>query len=44
VKGLKISAGRAQGLKCGRCWMYQESVGTVKEHPQICSRCAGNLT
>jgi isoleucyl-tRNA synthetase len=44
VKGLKISAGRAQGLKCGRCWMYQESVGTVKEHPQICSRCAGNMT
>jgi isoleucyl-tRNA synthetase len=43
VKGLKIAAGAAKGLKCGRCWMYQESVGTVKEHPQICCRCAGNL-
>jgi isoleucyl-tRNA synthetase len=44
VKGLKITAAPAKGQKCGRCWMYQESVGTVKEHPQICSRCAGNLT
>jgi isoleucyl-tRNA synthetase len=43
VKGLRISAGPAEGQKCGRCWMYQESVGTVAEHPQICGRCAGNL-
>jgi isoleucyl-tRNA synthetase len=43
VKGLKISAGPAKGQKCGRCWMYQESVGTVADHPLICSRCAGNL-
>jgi isoleucyl-tRNA synthetase len=43
VKGLKIAAGPAKGQKCGRCWMYQESVGTVADHPQICSRCAGNL-
>ena len=43
VKGLRIAAGPAKGLKCGRCWMYSESVGTVKEHPEICGRCAGNL-
>jgi isoleucyl-tRNA synthetase len=43
VKGLRITAGPAKGTKCGRCWMYQESVGTVKEHPQICDRCASNL-
>ncbi len=43
VKGLRITAAPATGQKCGRCWMYQESVGTVKEHPQICGRCAGNL-
>jgi isoleucyl-tRNA synthetase len=43
VKGLRIAAGPAKGVKCGRCWMYQESVGTVKDHPGICSRCAGNL-
>ncbi len=44
VKGLRIAAGTAKGDKCGRCWMYSETVGTVKEHPQICSRCAGNLS
>jgi isoleucyl-tRNA synthetase len=43
IKGLRIAAGPAKGQKCGRCWMYQESVGTVKEHPQICDRCASNL-
>jgi isoleucyl-tRNA synthetase len=43
IKGLKIAAGAATGVKCGRCWMYRESVGTVKEHPEICDRCAGNL-
>jgi isoleucyl-tRNA synthetase len=44
VKGLKITAGPAKGTKCGRCWMYQESVGTVAQHPTICGRCAGALT
>jgi isoleucyl-tRNA synthetase len=44
IKGLRISAGPAKGTKCSRCWMYQESVGTVKEHPEICGRCAENLT
>ncbi len=43
VKGLRIAAGKAVGAKCGRCWMYQESVGSVQGHPQICARCAGNL-
>ena len=43
IKGLRISAGPAKGEKCGRCWMYSETVGTDKEHPAICSRCAGNL-
>jgi len=43
VKGLRISAGPAKGKKCGRCWMYQDSVGTVKDHAEICDRCAKNL-
>ena len=43
VKGLKVTAGPAPGVKCGRCWMYSETVGTVKEHPGVCARCAGNL-
>jgi isoleucyl-tRNA synthetase len=44
VKGLRITAAPAKGVKCGRCWMYQESVGTVKEHPSICARCAKALS
>jgi len=44
VKGLRISEGPAMGTKCGRCWMYSETVGTVKDNPEICDRCAGNLT
>ena len=43
IKGLKITAAQAKGEKCGRCWMYSTTIGTVKEHPQICGRCAGNL-
>jgi isoleucyl-tRNA synthetase len=43
VKGLRIAAGPASGVKCGRCWMYSETVGTLTDHPAICGRCAGNL-
>jgi isoleucyl-tRNA synthetase len=43
IQGLRIAAGPATGTKCGRCWMYVGSVGTVKDHPELCSRCAGNL-
>jgi isoleucyl-tRNA synthetase len=43
VKGIRIAAGQARGVKCGRCWMYSETVGVVKDHPGICGRCAGNL-
>ena len=43
VAGLSITASPAPGTKCGRCWMYQESVGSVKDHPAICERCGKNL-
>jgi isoleucyl-tRNA synthetase len=43
MKGLKITAGPAKGVKCGRCWMYSETVGAVTDHPEVCGRCAGNL-
>ena len=29
--------------KCERCWHYVGSVGTVREHPTLCARCAQNL-
>ena len=43
VQGLSIAASPAGGTKCARCWMYQESVGAVAEHPTICGRCAKAL-
>jgi len=36
---LTIQVGRAKGAKCQRCWVYDPSVGTNKEHPEICQRC-----
>lgn len=41
VEGLKVAVETAAGVKCERCWMYSESVGTHEEHPAICDRCAG---
>jgi isoleucyl-tRNA synthetase len=29
----------ADGKKCERCWNYDVTVGTHKEHPTICHRC-----
>lgn len=40
VKGLKVAVVKAEGGKCSRCWKYAEDVGTNKEHPEICGRCA----
>ncbi len=43
VSGLKIGVSQAGGKKCSRCWMYQTSVGTDANHPEICERCQSNL-
>jgi len=43
LKGIAIVVSKAPGVKCERCWMYSESVGSNKKHPTICGRCAGNL-
>jgi isoleucyl-tRNA synthetase len=40
---LTIEVGRAEGEKCQRCWVYDPSVGTNKEHPEICQRCLQNI-
>ncbi|MBR6524215.1 MAG: isoleucine--tRNA ligase [Clostridia bacterium] len=34
----KVSA--AEGEKCERCWMFSQTVGSDKDHPTLCSRCA----
>jgi isoleucyl-tRNA synthetase len=30
--------------KCERCWHYRQEVGSVPEHPTLCSRCVSNLS
>ena len=30
----------SQGHKCARCWMILPEVGTVKDHDDLCRRCA----
>ena len=39
-----ISVAPSTHAKCERCWHFRADVGTVSEHPTICSRCAGNLS
>ena len=29
--------------KCIRCWQHRAEVGAHPEHPEICSRCVGNI-
>ncbi len=41
--GLGIGARPATAGKCGRCWHYSDSVGSVAEQPEVCARCAGHL-
>lgn len=43
VEGLSITAAKALGDKCERCWIYSESVGHSSEHPTLCERCANVL-
>ncbi len=41
---LTVEVGRVEGEKCQRCWVYDKSVGTNKEHPEICQRCLQTIT
>lgn len=38
-----ISAKKASGEKCERCWHVRDDVGTDEAHPTICKRCINNL-
>ncbi len=43
VEGLSVGVEPARGEKCERCWKYSETVGSDKEHPELCARCAAVL-
>src|SRR5574337_788902 len=42
-KKVEVRVGRAEGVKCARCWTYSESVGRSIPYPDVCTRCAGVL-
>jgi len=35
-----VAVAKAEGTKCPRCWMWTQDVGSDKNHPEICGRCA----
>jgi len=41
---LRIEAVKASGGKCPRCWHYSEDIGKSSEYPEVCARCAEQLT
>jgi isoleucyl-tRNA synthetase len=43
IKGLAVGVEKARGVKCERCWIYEESVGVNAGHPTVCARCLPNL-
>jgi isoleucyl-tRNA synthetase len=43
TEGVWVKVQPAGGEKCQRCWVYDDSVGQIADHPTICSRCHGAL-
>jgi isoleucyl-tRNA synthetase len=43
IPGLMIQVRPASAMKCARCWVHDETVGTESSQPEICSRCVKEL-
>jgi isoleucyl-tRNA synthetase len=43
VEGLAIEIRPATGGKCGRCWIYSDTVGTNEQYPTLCYQCIAIL-
>ncbi|WP_026692103.1 isoleucine--tRNA ligase [Peribacillus kribbensis] len=39
-----VVVSKAEGETCERCWNVKEEVGTIEEHPTLCSRCASVIS
>jgi isoleucyl-tRNA synthetase len=44
IPGLWLAARRSEGNKCVRCWHHTVDVGSDPSHPELCGRCAGNIS
>ncbi len=40
VEGIRVMVQAAEGSKCERCWIIENSVGDDLKHPTLCQRCA----
>ncbi len=38
-----VSASVSEAAKCVRCWHHRDDVGSHADHPELCSRCVGNV-
>ena len=41
---LTVTISAATGSKCLRCWHVRDDIGTDSTHPEICARCATNVS
>jgi isoleucyl-tRNA synthetase len=44
IPGLWVAVKRTNGNKCVRCWHLTDDVGSDAAHPELCGRCAGNVS
>jgi len=40
---LRFEVGKANGVKCERCWNFSTHVGEDATYPTVCERCSANL-
>jgi isoleucyl-tRNA synthetase len=40
---VQVQVFRAEGEKCPRCWTWRSEIGSDKDYPEVCPRCAGVL-
>jgi isoleucyl-tRNA synthetase len=44
IPGLWLAARRSAHGKCVRCWHLTPDIGSDAAHPELCGRCAGNVS
>ncbi len=43
MANIRVTVSKADGDKCPRCWVRDPEIGSVKDYPDVCPRCAGVL-
>ena len=44
IEGVRLIVAPSTAAKCPRCWHLQIDVGSDSAHPELCGRCAGNVS